>query len=264
MGVFYVEFSHTSLVFSITLVKITGEIMTENVICIAGTEEQAADIVNKLKSKKFSKDGISVLYSDTSGTKDFTHEKHTKASEGIATGASSGGALGAAIGWLAGVGALAIPGLGPLIAAGPIVGLLSGAGVGAAAGGVTGALVGMGIPEYEAKRYEGKLKERNILISVHVETTEQRKKVEEIYENFGAKDIAATGEWSMSSELSQMEQSELNKEPQVSEEADQKQKKGIEREQRLNPKEAPVGKDSTISTANPNDPEVPGKEEPRI
>ena len=57
-----------------------------------------------------------------------------------------------------GIGALAIPGVGPFIAAGPIMAALAGAGVGAAVGGLTGALVGMGIPEYEAKRYEGKSK----------------------------------------------------------------------------------------------------------
>ena len=47
---------------------------------------------------------------------------------------------------------------------------LGGAAVGAAVGGIAGALVGMGIPEYEAKRYEGKIKAGNILISVHSES----------------------------------------------------------------------------------------------
>ncbi|MEX0773634.1 MAG: hypothetical protein WD038_10730 [Balneolales bacterium] len=236
--------------------------MSENVICIAGTEEQAADIIDKLKSEKFSKDDVSVLYSDTSGSRSFAHEKHTKAPEGMATGASSGGVLGAAIGWLAGVGALATPVLGPLIAAGPIMALLSGAGIGAAIGGVTGVLVGLGIPEYEAKRYEGKLKEGNILISVHVKNTDQRKKVEEIYQEFGAKDIAATGEWSMSSEINQLDQPELSKEPQGPKREDEQRKK--EQESKLDPKEASINKDSTISTTGPKGPEVPGEEEPRV
>jgi hypothetical protein len=60
-------------------------------------------------------------------------------------------------GLLAGIGALAIPGLGPFIAAGPIMAALSGAAAGATAGGVV-ALVGLGIPEYEAKAYEERLK----------------------------------------------------------------------------------------------------------
>ena len=62
---------------------------------------------------------------------------------------------------------MAIPGLGPFIAAGPIMAALAGAGVGGGRGGITGALVGMGIPEYEAKRYEGRIKDGGILLSVH-------------------------------------------------------------------------------------------------
>src|SRR4030095_13155260 len=110
---------------------------------------------------------ISVLFPDKSGTRDFAHEQNTKAPEGAAAGAGTGGILGGALGWLVGIGTLAIPGLGPFIAAGPIMAALSGAAAGAALGGITGALLRMGIPEYEAQRYEGKLKEGNILISVH-------------------------------------------------------------------------------------------------
>ena len=86
----------------------------------------------------------------------------------------AGGALGGVAGWLAGIGTLAIPGVGPLIAAGPILAALSGVAAGAAVGGVTGALVGYGIPEYEAKIYEGKVREGNILLSVHTEDTHER------------------------------------------------------------------------------------------
>src|SRR5206468_4762230 len=103
----------------------------------------------------------------TTGTKDFAHEKHTKAPEGATTGAGTGAVVGGALGWLAGIGALAIPGLGPFIAAGPIMAALAGAGVGGTVGGVTGALIGLGIPEYEAKRYEGRITKGGILLSVH-------------------------------------------------------------------------------------------------
>jgi hypothetical protein len=57
-----------------------------------------------------------------------------------------------------------------------------------------GALVGMGIPEYEAKRYEGKIKEGKILISVHSEDSDQTKRAKEIFERDGAEDIATAGE----------------------------------------------------------------------
>src|SRR5256712_8963181 len=113
--------------------------------------------VDALKTAEFRNSDISVLFPDNVGTKDFAHEKNTKAPEGATTGATSGAVLGGALGWLAGVGSLAIPGLGPFIAAGPILGTLAGAGAGGAVGGLIGALVGMGIPEYEAKRYEGRV-----------------------------------------------------------------------------------------------------------
>src|SRR4029079_13905301 len=109
-----------------------------------------------------SNNDISVLLPDKTGTRDFAHEQHTKAPEGAAVGAGSGAVLGGALGWLVGIGALAIPGLGPFIAAGPIMPALSGAAVGGTVGGLTGALLGMGVPELEAKRYEDRVKNGNI------------------------------------------------------------------------------------------------------
>jgi len=160
-------------------------------------EQQAAPAVDNLKRAGFTKDDISVLFPDKSGTRDFAHEKHTKAPEAAVTGAGTGGILGGAFGWLAGIGALAIPGIGPFVAAGPIMAALSGAAVGATAGGIAGALVGMGIPEYEAKRYEGKVKEGNLLISVHCNSTDNADKAKEILSSAGAEDISSTGERSV-------------------------------------------------------------------
>lgn len=168
--------------------------MAKAVFGIAQTEAQAIAIVDQLKAAGFSRDDISVLFPDKTGTRDFAHEQHTKAPEGAATGAGAGGVLGGALGWLAGIGTLAIPGLGPFIAAGPIMAALSGAAAGAALGGLTGALIGMGIPEYEAKRYEGRVKEGNILISVHAEDRDERARAKAIFEQAGAEDISYTEE----------------------------------------------------------------------
>ena len=165
-----------------------------SVICIAKTESQAINIVNRLKAANFSNNDISVLFPDKHGTKDFAHEQHTKAPEGATMGGVAGGVLGGALGWLAGIGALAVPGVGPLIAAGPIMAALGGAAIGGAVGGIAGALVGMGIPEYEAKRYEGKIKDGNVLISVHTADSAEVKRAKEIFENSGAEDISSTGE----------------------------------------------------------------------
>jgi Protein of unknown function (DUF2934) len=166
----------------------------KSVFCIARTDQQAIEIVGKLKSSGFRQGDISVLFPDKQGTRDFAHEQHTKAPEGVATGATTGGALGAALGWLAGMGALAIPGVGPFIAAGPLLAALSGGAVGAALGGIAGALVGMGIPEYEAKRYEGKIKGGNVLISVHTENNDMADRAQTIFKQAGAEDISSAGE----------------------------------------------------------------------
>jgi hypothetical protein len=168
--------------------------MKASVYGIATTEGQADRIVRELQTLGFSNDDISVLFPDTRGTRDLGHEKHTKAPEGAATGAGTGGLVGGALGWLAGIGTLAIPGVGPFIAAGPILAALSGAAVGATVGGLTGALIGMGIPEYEAKRYEGKLASGNILISVHCASREECGRAREVFERAGAEDVSDSGE----------------------------------------------------------------------
>lgn len=150
--------------------------------------------VDALKDAEFRSSDISVLFPDNVGTKDFAHEKGTKAPEGAATGAGTGAVVGGTLGWLAGIGALAIPGIGPFIAAGPIMAALAGMGVGGTVGGVTGALVGMGLPEYEAKRYEGRLSKGGILLSVHSDDSTWTKRAKEILERTGAEDISSAGE----------------------------------------------------------------------
>jgi hypothetical protein len=150
--------------------------------------------VSALQQAGFRNTDISALLPENEGTKDFAHEKGTKAPEGASTGAGTGAAIGGVFGWLAGIGALAIPGLGPFIAAGPIMAALAGAGVGGAVGGLTGALIGMGIPEYEAKRYEGRIKNGGILLSVHSDNSEWTGRAKEILERTGAQDIASASE----------------------------------------------------------------------
>jgi hypothetical protein len=167
---------------------------------ILNSEEQAIRVVEDLKAAGFSSNDISALFPDKGGTRDFAHEQNTKAPEGAAAGATAGGLLGGTLGWLAGIGSLAIPGVGPLIAAGPIMGLLGGAAVGAATGGLTGALVGYGMPEMEAKRYEGKVKGGNILVSIHTEDRNEVSRAKEILKRNNAQDIAYTGEAGVSHE----------------------------------------------------------------
>ena len=150
--------------------------------------------VDRILAAGFSNNDISVLLPDSQSSKEFAHEKNTKAPEGTTTGVTTGGVVGGALGLLAGIGALAIPGVGPFIAAGPIMGALAGLGVGGAVGGLIGALVGMGIPEYEAKRYEGRIKKGGILVSVHCDTSDEITTAKKIMEQTGAEDVSSTGE----------------------------------------------------------------------
>jgi hypothetical protein len=155
---------------------------------------EAENGVDQLLASGFRNEDISVLMQDNVGTKDFAHEKATKAPEGTTTGAIAGGAIGGTLGLLVGIGALAIPGLGPFIAAGPIMATLAGVGSGGVLGGLVGALVGMGIPEYEAKRYEGRIKNGGILLSVHCDGEEWVKRAKELLKESGASDVSSSSE----------------------------------------------------------------------
>jgi hypothetical protein len=193
--------------------------MKKAVFGLVSSDAQASRIVNSLLSSGFTNEEISMLYPDRTKGKfpnqefgevevehgdttaprnikrgTLTTEKHSKAPEGAATGATAGGVIGGTVGLLAGVGALAIPGLGPFIAAGPIMAALSGSAVGGSVGLFVGALIGSGIPEYEAKKYEAGLKAGNILISVHTDNDEELKRATEVLKREGAKDISSSRE----------------------------------------------------------------------
>jgi len=155
---------------------------------------QAERAVDRILAAGFSNNDISVLLPDSKSSKEFAHEKNTKAPEGTTTGVTTGGVIGGTLGLLAGIGALAIPGVGPFIAAGPIMASLAGLGVGGAVGGLIGALIGMGIPEYEAKRYEGRVKDGGVLLSVHCDTSNEISKAKDLLKQTGAEDISSTGE----------------------------------------------------------------------
>lgn len=168
--------------------------MKHSVFAILKDRPQAETVVERLKSVGFYPNDISMLFADTSGSRDFALEHETKAPEGATTGGTTGFVVGGILGWLAGIGSLAIPGLGPFIAAGPIMAALSGAAVGTAVGGIVGALIGMGMPEFEARRYEAKVKEGNILVSVHTEDPGGVDRATTILRECGAQDISTAAE----------------------------------------------------------------------
>jgi hypothetical protein len=170
----------------------TKDIVTYGIYPNRETFDRALDA---LRAAGFRNSDISAIVPERDvTTKDLAHEIHTKAPEGIATGAAAGAAAGGVLGWLIGVGALMIPGVGPLVAAGPIVAALAGAGAVGATGGLVGALVGTGIPEVEAKRYAGRIREGGHLVSVHCDDGQWAKRAEEILAATGGKQVVKTAE----------------------------------------------------------------------
>ncbi|HUQ04108.1 MAG TPA: quinol:electron acceptor oxidoreductase subunit ActD [Kofleriaceae bacterium] len=153
------------------------------------SREHLTSAINELTAEGFAPSEISALLPNVEATRDLAHEKHSKAAEGAAVGGVSGGVAGGTLGLLLGIGAIAIPGLGPLIAAGPILAALAGVGVGGTVGTFTGALIGMGIPEYEAKRYETHVKNGGYLMSVHADDSGEAERAKAILNLCGATDV---------------------------------------------------------------------------
>jgi hypothetical protein len=168
--------------------------MATSVFAIYNNREEIERTVDALRSNGFRATDVSVLWPENVGTKDLAHERHTKAPEGAAAGAGTGALIGGTLGWLAGIGALAIPGVGPFIAAGPIIAALAGAGAGGAVAGITGALIGYGVPEYEAKRYEGRVRKGGLLLSVHADNREWAKKAHDLLVQTGGQDVSSADE----------------------------------------------------------------------
>lgn len=156
------------------------------------TVERAVDA---LERRGFAASEISLLFADApAGVPDLRVENTTKAPEGAIAGAATGAAVAGTIGWLAGLGALMIPGAGPLLAAGPLMAALAGVGVGGTLGGLAGALIGLGLPEYEARRFEGVVRRGGILLSVHADSPMKVRDAKAILDVAGAEDIGAEGE----------------------------------------------------------------------
>jgi hypothetical protein len=152
------------------------------------------DAVETLRQGGFRNTDVSVLFPENLGSKDLAHDRSTQAPEVLAVGGGSEALTGSTLIWLAGIGPLAIPGVGPFIAAGPIMGLIAGVDVGGSVGSIVGGLVGMGVPEYEAKRYEGRIREGGILFSVHCDSPEWVTRAKDLLQQTGAEHIASAGE----------------------------------------------------------------------
>lgn len=143
------------------------------VVGLFKNQVDAERAIEHLKRAGFSENQIGVAMRDRSQQDELIEGTGTQAAEGAATGALSGGVLGGVIGLLAGVGALAIPGVGPIIAGGALASTLAGAGIGAAAGGLLGALMGMGIPEEDARHFDEGFRAGGTLVTVNAQGREE-------------------------------------------------------------------------------------------
>jgi hypothetical protein len=134
------------------------------------------------------------LIADNEESRDRAMETNAKVPEDAITGAQVGAVAGGTLALLVGLNALALPGVGTLIAAGPLLASLAGLGAGAAVGGLVGALVGLGVPEYEAKLFDGRVKDGGVLLSVHCVSDEEILRARDLLTASGAEDITSSGE----------------------------------------------------------------------
>ena len=154
----------------------------------------AQEAADALVRAGFRTTDVSILYSENSGTKDFAHEKHTKAPEGAGLGLIAGGLLGAALGWLSAAGLIAYPGSSWLVAAGQVISALAGFGAGGLLGWLIGGLIGAGLPEYEARRYRGRVRNRGALLSVHCDNPVWLKRARKVLTETGSTSAAVRHE----------------------------------------------------------------------
>jgi len=97
-------------------------------------------------------------------------------------------------GSLVSAGTLMVPGMGPMLAAGPILAALSKAQAERVVADVTGWFIGLGVPAYQAKRYEGLLQRGSILGALHADNTAWVKRAKQIFEGTGAQNISEADE----------------------------------------------------------------------
>lgn len=146
---------------------------TRRAIGVFSHRHDAEAALGELRSAGFSMNQVSLIAKDerlVDRHSDRHHGDDNKADEGLRSGAITGGVLGTLGGLLVGLGALAIPGVGPVILAGAtattLATALTGGVIGAAAGSIVGGLVGLGIPEEQAKVYSDRFSRGHYLLMV--------------------------------------------------------------------------------------------------
>ncbi len=148
---------------------------TQTCTTVAGvfaTRGAAEKAIADLRVAGYRDDQIGLVAKDSSTGKavktDGAGRRDTNAADGAALGAAAGAVAGAGVG--AGILAGVIPVIGPVIALGTLGTILVNAAGGAAIAGLAGCLVGWGIPEEDAKYYEGQVRDGRYLVTVECGT----------------------------------------------------------------------------------------------
>jgi uncharacterized membrane protein len=159
--------------------------MTKQVLAVFPNEMTAEAAADRLLAAGVAESQISVLMDNLNDR--ITVKNESKAPEGATTGAVLGGALGAIALGASAIGTIVLPGVGVL--AGPLVAAAAGGAAGAATGGVAGGLIGLGIPEHEAKAHATAIREGGVLLGVEVMDGDKHD-VKRILKDAGGKGIS--------------------------------------------------------------------------
>lgn len=135
----------------------------ETVFGIFESRRTLKKAIQELKENDFRRSDISVLMQANEETSKLLEEN--------------------SLSWLSGARTITIPELGEFISAGPVMLAIEGAGM-------ASGLMGMGTPEYEARRFEMLVKEGGLLIMIHTEDPQWSLTAHELLDTCGAKDIA--------------------------------------------------------------------------
>ena len=139
-----------------------------SIVGVFDSSAQAEAALEQLRAEGLGPNEVSIMMRDAHSEETVVEQAASSpVAGGAATGAALGGLLGGLAGWMVSIGALAIPGVGLVIGAGVLATLLTGIALGAATGGLIGALLSLGVPEDDARQYEGHLREGRILLTAH-------------------------------------------------------------------------------------------------
>lgn len=162
--------------------------MSQTVIGLFRSREQAEEAIRELKVRDFDENDISLISrNDEAKVGGNKGERMSFDNQNLTDGTATGGAIGGLAGLLAGAGALLIPGIGPIIAAGPLAGALTGI----VTGGIAGGLIDYGIPEEEGQRYEEEINRGSILVAVETDDEDLAEEVVTIFRENGVSEVKA-------------------------------------------------------------------------